>query len=150
MTPEQLTAFLHNSIALTRAIGVRVTRADGGCVRLVAPLEPNLNHHGTAFGGSLATVGILAGWIALHNALAEAGIEAALVVRKTDLDYLQPVTGELVAESELPQESWLRFKDSLQRGQRARIEVHSRLLAAAGVDGVVIRATYVALPHPST
>lgn len=145
MTPDELTDFLHRSIALTRAIGVRVTVAEERRVRLVAPLEPNLNHHGTAFGGSLATVGILAGWVALHHALTVDGLDAALVVRTTELDYLQPVAGELIAECELPQDAWLRFRDTLRRGHRARIDVRSRLFAADDVDGVIIHATYVAL-----
>lgn len=146
MTPDQLTAFLRDSIPLTHALGLQVTAAGDGRVRLEAPLAPNLNHHGTAFGGSLAVLGILAGWVVLHHGLAEARVDASLVVRHTTLDYLQPVTGTLVAESALPAESWSRFLDSLRRGRRARIEVASRL-HCNGADAVQVRGTYVALPR---
>lgn len=145
MTPAQLTAFLHENIALTRAIGVQVTDAETDRVRLVAPLQPNLNHHGTAFGGSLATIGILAGWVALHHALSEAGIDASLVIRKTVLDYLQPVTGDLVAECRLPAQEWMRFSAQLRHGRRARIQVDS-VLRCGDADAMRAHGTYVALP----
>lgn len=142
--PDDLTAFLHRSIPLTRALAVQVTEAADGRVRLLAPLAPNLNHHGTAFGGSLATLGILAGWTVLHMSLEDAGVAASLVVRHVELDYLEPVTGDLVAESVLPQDGWPRFVDSLRRGRRARIEVGSRLRCVA--EAVQVKARYVALP----
>ena len=144
MRADELTTFLHRSIPLTRALAVRVSAARDGHVRLEAPLEPNLNHHGTAFGGSLATLGILAGWTVLHMSLDEAGIAASLVVRHVELDYLAPVSGDLVAESTLPLDEWPRFVDTLQQGRRARIEVHSLLRGDA--EAVRVRACYVALP----
>ncbi len=147
MTPTELTSFLHQSIPLTQALGVRVSLALPGQIALTAPLAPNLNHHGTAFGGSLATLGILAGWLVLHHRLIEAGIDASLVVRHTELDYLQPVTADLLAQSELPEAQCSSLLDRLGRGERARITVSSRL-CCNDADAVRARATYVALPRP--
>ncbi len=144
MDAAELTSFLRNSIPLTHALDVQVTEAEPGRVRLVAPLEPNLNHHGTAFGGSLATVGILAGWTVLHMSLEDAGVKAALVVRHVELDYLQPVAGDLIADSALPTDAWPAFLETLRSGRRARLVIESRLLGAA--EAVRVKATYVALP----
>ncbi len=144
MRAAELTEFLHRSIPLTQALAVRVTAAEHGRVRIEAPLAPNLNHHGTAFGGSLATLGILAGWSVLHMSLEDAGIAASLVVRHVDLDYLAPVTGDLIAESSLPQAEWPAFVEALRSGRRARINVESRLHGAA--EAVRVKASYVALP----
>ena len=144
MRAEQLTDFLRRSIPLTHALDVRVSEAGDGHVRLVAPLAPNLNHHGTAFGGSLATLGILAGWTVLHMSLEDAGVAASLVVRHVELDYLAPVDGDLIAESTLPHDLWPHFVQTLQRGRRARIDVESRLLGNA--EAVRVKASYVALP----
>ncbi|MDP9141358.1 MAG: thioesterase domain-containing protein [Pseudomonadota bacterium] len=145
MNPQQFTEFLHRSIPLTIALGARVIELGDQHVRLTAPLEPNLNHHGTAFGGSLATLGILAGWVALHHGMERAGVKGSLVVRQTTLDYLRPVTGELVAESRLPEETWLDFVAALRESRRARIEVCSALRDSAG-DAVRARGSYIALP----
>lgn len=146
MTADELTEFLQRSIPLTRALALRVTELDAGFVRLRAPLEPNLNHHGTAFGGSLAVLGILAGWAALHHGLHAAAIDASLVVRHSALDYLQPVTGELIAECRLPEAQWSGFVATLRSGRRARIEVAS-MLRCGDAEAMRAQGTYVALPR---
>ncbi|HEY1077005.1 MAG TPA: YiiD C-terminal domain-containing protein [Fontimonas sp.] len=145
MNPQQFTEFLHRSIPLTAALGARVMELGDQHVRLSAPLEPNLNHHGTAFGGSLATLGILAGWVALHHGMQRAGVTGSLVVRQTTLDYLRPVTGELQAESRLPDAPWLEFVAALREARRARIEVCS-VLRCGEAEAVRVRGSYVALP----
>ena len=58
-------AFLHDQIPLTQAMGVRLESYDASGLILTAPLAPNHNHLGTAFGGSLATLAILAGYTLL-------------------------------------------------------------------------------------
>src|SRR5690606_33240492 len=62
MTGPETEAFLHAKIPLARAMGVRVERCDSEGLVLTAPLEPNHNHLGTAFGGSLAALATLAGY----------------------------------------------------------------------------------------
>lgn len=75
--PATVEHYLHEHIPITRAMGLKVTAYDGDSVRLWAPLEPNLNHRNTAFGGSLSTLGILAGWSLLHVKMQEAGHRGA-------------------------------------------------------------------------
>ena len=50
-------------IPLARHIGVRVVEFDGSSLALGAPLAANSNHKGTAFGGSLFSLAVLAGWV---------------------------------------------------------------------------------------
>lgn len=145
MNPQEFTEFLHRSIPLTVALGVRVVELRPQHVVVTAPLAPNLNHHGTAFGGSLATLGILTGWVALHHGMEQAGVVGSLVVRQSTLDYLRPVTGELRAESHLPDGTWSDFVSSLRESRRARIEVSS-VLRCDDEDAVRVRGSYVALP----
>ncbi|MEQ1439209.1 YiiD C-terminal domain-containing protein [Fontimonas sp. SYSU GA230001] len=146
MTPAELTEFIHRSIPLTRALAARVTEAGARRLCIEAPLEPNLNPHGTAFGGSLATLGILAGWLVLHHELVEADLDVGLVVRHSELDYLRPVTGTLIADSALADADWQDFAATLRAGRRARITVVSRLRSGAD-DAVRVRADYVATPQ---
>jgi len=148
MTADDFTAFLHDNIPLTQALQVRVSALDADRIRLSAPLAPNLNHHGTAFGGSLAALGVLAGWCAVHQGLSAQAIDATLVVRHSSLDYLRPGTGELHAESVLPQPQWTTFIAQLRQGQRARLEIDSRVYGDRG-DAVQVRGVYVATPKPA-
>ncbi|MDE2272743.1 MAG: YiiD C-terminal domain-containing protein, partial [Gammaproteobacteria bacterium] len=50
---QRLEAYLHAHIALVRHMQVRVGTCNAHGLTLNAPLAANLNHEGTAFGGSL-------------------------------------------------------------------------------------------------
>ena len=58
--------YLQNRIVgeftLAKHIGIVVESADDDAVVLRAPLAPNANYKGTAFGGSLYSVAVLTGW----------------------------------------------------------------------------------------
>mgnify|MGYP006388543281 CR=1 FL=1 len=62
VTADELERYLHREIPLSAAIGVRVEVAGPGGVVLAAPLEPNVNHRGTAFAGSISALGMLTAW----------------------------------------------------------------------------------------
>jgi thioesterase domain-containing protein len=70
MSPATLQAYLHEHIPLTRALAVEVVEVGLQRVQLAAPLAPNRNHRQTAFGGSVASLAMLAGWSWLHARLA--------------------------------------------------------------------------------
>lgn len=150
MSPSELTEFLRRSIPLLTAVDVQVRVCTPQHVVLEAPLANNLNHHHTAFGGSLALLSVLTGWSLLHVALRDAGIDAALVVQRSQCRFDRPVTGALVSEARLPAEHWPAFVDRLRSRGRARIDLHSRVIGAdAAADAVIHDATYAALIEPA-
>lgn len=57
-----LQARLLEEIPLARHMEIRVLCSDRRSLLLSAPLAANSNHKGTAFGGSLYSVAVLAGW----------------------------------------------------------------------------------------
>lgn len=121
------------SIPLARAMEVRVAEYDGHRLALAAPLAPNVNDKGCAFGGSLASLATLAGWGLICLKLGEAGIDADVYVQDSSIVYLAPVWDEIVAEAAAgPDESWERFVDSMRERGRARISVEAELAAAEG------------------
>jgi hypothetical protein len=69
--------YLQNRIvqefALAKHMGIRVESADDAAVVLRAPLTLNANYKGTAFGGSLYSVAVLAGWAWVTRHLAVQG-----------------------------------------------------------------------------
>jgi thioesterase domain-containing protein len=149
MSPEAFTEYLHRNIPLTAAMQLRVLRGDEHGIELAAPLAPNRNHRDTAFGGSLATLGIVAGWTLLQQGLEREGLEARIVVQKSECEFLQPVAAEFFAESRLPAEEWPRFLATLRKRGRARITVHSTL-RSAGQEVVRHSGTFVALAGEPT
>ena len=75
--PRALARYLHEHMPLTRALGVSVLAAGQQGVNLAAPLAANINHQSTAFGGSLASLAILAGWSWVWVHLRAGGSKAA-------------------------------------------------------------------------
>ena len=71
---EYLQERIGREFMLARHIGVVVESADDAAVVLLAPLAPNANHQGTAFGGSLYSLSVLTGWAWLTRYLAARNI----------------------------------------------------------------------------
>lgn len=136
MTPDEITAYVHDAIPLTRSLGARVEHYDGVSVRLSAPFAPNVNHKGTAFGGSLSAVAILSGWVLVHLQLRERGDAAQLVIQRSAFDFQAPVDGDFTATATLPEPRlWERFLATLARHRAARVVVPSTITCASGVGG---------------
>ena len=142
-TLKTITAYLHQHIPLTAHMGVCVTAYNGTSVRLFAPLEANLNHQNTAFGGSLSTLGIMAGWTLLHIRLQEATISNRLVIQKSTMEFLKPATGDLEAVcSQANAEEWARFTQMITEKEKSRItltaEIFSQNQRVAINEGVFV------------
>lgn len=145
MTLDEITAYLHEHIPVTRGLGAAAAHWDGASLRLAAPLTPNLNHRGTAFGGSMSALAILAGWGAVHLGLRERGIESGVVIQRSAMDFLAPVEGDFTATATLPAPGpWLRFVATLERHGRARVTVPATI-ACGSVVGASHQGTYAAL-----
>lgn len=135
-SPPELEAYLHAQIPLSKALGVSVTSVSTDSVRVMAPLEPNLNHRGTVFGGSASAVAVLAAWSLLHLKVLSAGLTAQLVIQRNTMDYDRPINDAFAARSELTDPPrWERFRRTLERRGRARISVDSVLTCGDEVAG---------------
>jgi thioesterase domain-containing protein len=127
MNAAALVNFLHTQIPLSRAMDVSVVEASAEQVVLEAPLDPNINVHGTMFGGSVSTLGLLAAWSVLHLRLEAAGIANQLVIHRTEAEYLLPVKGRLRAVARLDGADWESFVHMLERRGKARLTVIAEL-----------------------
>lgn len=135
MTPEALRTYLHDHIPLSRAMAVEVLEASAAHVLLEAPLAPNLNMHGTMFGGSSATLALLAAWSVMHLKLEAEGITCQLVIHRTSTEYILPIAGLAQASAHLDEASWPSFLQTFHRRGRARLTVASELLFEGKVAG---------------
>jgi thioesterase domain-containing protein len=121
---RELEAYLHEHIPLSKVMGVQVLTADCDRVQLAAPLQPNINHRDTVFGGSVSAVAILAGWSLVYVRLREEGIEGSVVIQRNTMKYERPIPEKFTALSSLQDSTtWQRFVKILKRKHRARIGV---------------------------
>ena len=97
---------------------------EADAIILQAPIEPNLNHRRTVFGGSASALAILASWSLLHVRLHAEGIADRLVIQRNLMEYQYPIPGQFTARSMLEHpEGWEPFTDLLARRGKARITV---------------------------
>lgn len=115
---------LRSEIPLAGHLGIAVLDADDATLRLCAPLGPNRNHQGSAFGGSLFSLAVLTGWAWTTRFLERSGIDADAVVQDSSIHYLAPARGTLESTLELPPADAVeRFRRMLERAGRGRIRL---------------------------
>ena len=125
---KELENVLHSEIPLTREIGIEVVDYTGDSLTLKAPLEKNINHKCTAFGGSLYSVSVLSGWGLIHLLMKEQGLTGHIVIQESHTRFLKPVAQDLVAtcafDSAEQQERFLRM---YKKKGIARLALTSRM-----------------------
>ena len=145
MQPIDLEHYLHEHIPLSGAMQVRVVSANLQCVRLSAPLAPNINHRATVFGGSASALALLAAWTLLYVRLKSQGLSARLVIQRNNMAYEKPMAAGFSAAACVPEGVvWEKFIRMLQRKGRARIEVMARL-ECQGEKAGELRGEFVAI-----
>jgi len=110
-------------------------------VVLTAPLGPNHNHKSTAFGGSLYSLAVLAGWSLLWIRLKDAGLEGHVVIAKSEAEYLRPVVEELVATAEADEGVLAIALEVYKRKGRAKVLLSTQI-GPAGREGLRFFGTY--------
>lgn len=143
---RHLESILHHDIPLTRDMGLKVLDWHDQQLRLHLPLEANVNHKSTMFGGSLYCAAVLAGWGWLHLRLREEGIEDGhIVIQEGQISYPLPVTMDAIAICQAPGAAqWKKFLAIYRRYGRARLTLQSRIVNAEGAeDAVTFSGQYV-------
>ncbi|WP_375191392.1 thioesterase domain-containing protein [Marinobacter sp.] len=124
---SQLSLFqkrVHDEIPLSRAMGIQLHSWDGHSLLLSAPLEPNSNHQGTGFGGSVYAAAVTTAWGVTELALWDLGLRATVVVQNGTIDYLEPVTSDFYVVCRLPgEEVPERFRKSLAKHGKGRLDL---------------------------
>lgn len=140
---RQIEELFHSKIPITRALGVRVEEYDGRRLVLTAPLRDNVNHLGTAFGGSLNALAVLSGYGMLWLELRDA--ECHIIISDSTVRYDRPVRGDIRAVCARPDESTMEvFRRRFRHKGLARI-VLPATVEDEGVVAVRFRGTFVAM-----
>jgi thioesterase domain-containing protein len=130
MNAAELEHYLHQHIPISAPMGITVVESTPAAIRLRAALAPNLNHRSTAFGGSVAAVGILSGWSLLRVNLGAIEPLPHIVIQRTRVEYLDPILADFDALSLRPtDEKWDRFLRSLTRRGKARLDIETEIFA---------------------
>lgn len=126
---DKLTDFVHQYLPTAVHMQIEVKDYDAQQLTLQAPLAPSINDKGTAFGGSIYVVAVMACWGMVYLRCVEQGLEPDIVVAKADIEYLKPVNGDIVAQSQPAAEAdWRVFFEQFAERGRAKIELCSEVV----------------------
>lgn len=133
MNATELQQYLHQHIPISSAMRITVAAASPDGVELRAALAPNINHRSTAFGGSVASLAVLAGWSMLRIGLDDITPVPQIVIQRSTLEYMTPIRADFDAKCRRPsEETWQRFIQALNRRGRGRL----RLLVDVQCEGL--------------
>jgi thioesterase domain-containing protein len=95
-----------------------------------APLAPNINNKGTAFGGSIASICLFAGWAVATIAFVEHGIHnTEIVVYRNEMTFERPARGNLTVNAFMKPADFNACLSRLETGDtsRIRLDIHVEL-----------------------
>lgn len=143
ITCIELQNVLHKEIPITSDIGIQVEHCDANKIVLTAPLEPNINHKCTAFGGSLYSVAVLAGWSFVYNNMKLHELSGHIVIQHSEVNYIIPVDGQIRAVCAIQdQDSLNRFIKIYKRKGLARIKLQVKVMFNE-TEAMILNGQYV-------
>ena len=112
-------------IPLLTAMELSLTGYADLVLTMEAPLAPNINNKGTAFGGSLASIGLFGGWAVATLAFMDHGIDnTEIVVFKNEVTFERPARGHLLVKVALDRDGFASCLDKLRAGTSERLRFH--------------------------
>lgn len=145
MLAQDLTRFIRTEIPLAGAMDLQLDRYSDDAISLAAPLAPNVNDKGCAFGGSLVSLMTLTGWALVELALQRRGEHCDVFVGESTVRYLEPVWSDFRSEARLADEAdWETFFATLAARGKARIEVACAVPGSAARPAATLAARFVA------
>ena len=142
-TGTELEQTMHRLIPLSVAMGLKVDHYCSNKLQLSAPLEPNVNHQMTAFGGSLLSSCALVGWGLLQLQLGHMNRIGNVVVGEATSKFYSPVSDFLRVEGELPRQFDEFKEDLLAKGVKS-IQLDATVFDGHAVQpAMMVSAKYI-------
>lgn len=141
-TATALQQKIRRAIPLSDAMQFSIRDLSLNAIRVTAPLEPNINIHGTGFAGSIYSLGVLTGWTLCTHIMDELGIEAELVVARAEIRYRAPVNGELECSCACSAAQRESFRQGVAAVGKGKLVLD---IEVGGDRQAVLQATYIAV-----
>ena len=146
---RKMVGFMREEIPLALNMDLHLQDCDDDHLSIAAPLVPNINDKGCAFGGSLVSVMTLTGWGLVELEMRMRGWDCDLFVGESHVRYLEPIWTDFHSEARLGHgASWATFFDTLAARGRARIDVICQVPGTGEKPAATLDARFVAKRRP--
>lgn len=128
MDIEKIQSIIEMEIPMVKQMGVSFLeiRSDS-CVASV-PLEPNHNHKGTVFGGSLYSVCTSACYGLMYSLQLENNLnDFDLVIGEGKIRYIKPVSEDFRVKAEIIPAEWSEFKKKITANGFGKIQIRAKV-----------------------
>lgn len=142
---EELENIFRDKIKLYEHLGIEILEATSDKAHFRVSLEKNLNHKGTAFGGSLYAAGVMAAYALILAGLKQHGISTDnIVISKGEISYLRPVDSDFeVLATFSSEEQGEKFYSEINTNKRAKEIVKVQILGEGGSLRALLSGTFV-------
>lgn len=139
---QELEQIIRAAIPLSNAMQFSIDRLDLDMIQVSAPLEPNVNIHGTGFAGSIYAVAVLSGWALCRHIMGMLKMDGDLVVAKAEIAYRVPITSTLECNCRVDTEARENFIKGFMQLGKGKLELQVEV-----GDGphAILQGTYIAL-----
>jgi thioesterase domain-containing protein len=128
-TAKEAQDFLNVEIPITRTMGIEVQTLSNYEVTLSAPLANNINHWKTAFGGSVDSLFLTAGWAYLRLVIDHLDPLPVIVGNKGATTFRRPITQDFSASLDIPKKKEIeRFLKDYEKFGKSRITLTARII----------------------
>lgn len=120
---------INTQIPIVKEMGIKLADYNGTVLKLEAPLDKNINHRFSAFGGSIYSVAVLAGYGIIFLRLRELNLNPHIVVHKSNVVYRLPIEQDFEAICKIEDnENFDNFIEYYKQNKKSRIELNSEVL----------------------
>lgn len=122
---EHFEAECRTDIPLLDAMELSFIEYGEHSLTMEAPLAPNINNKGTAFGGSIASICLFGGWAVLTLCFMENDIHnTEIVVYKNEMTFERPARGHLLVKATVDADDFDACLARLMAKDPSRIRLH--------------------------
>lgn len=132
MEREEIAQHLSDQIRLYQHLGLEAVEISSTITKFKAKLSENLNHKGTAFGGSLYAIGVLSAYALIFATLKEHQLHTEdIVIAKGEIKYLRPVDRDFEVSCGFKTQYELEeFVENLREQKKVRQELRVEITCA--------------------
>jgi len=144
---DALTQKIRGAIPLSETMQFSIDSLSQEEIRVSAPLEPNINIHGTGFAGSIYSISVLTGWALCTHIMDELAMDGDLVVGKAEIFYRAPVNSSLECHCQSTAAQRKLFMQQFRNRGKGRLALE---ITVGELPQAILKATYLAVArsHP--
>ncbi len=122
MNKEEAQKYIETEIPMTKIMGMEIVELTRESVRIAMPHAPNVNHQGSAFGGSIDSLFFVTSWAYVQLLIEDFDPHPRIVGRRGRSTFHKPVKSDFEAKVIIPENSIVEtFLEDLTRKGKGRI-----------------------------